>query len=801
MKVLGKPVYRFDDVEVDASQGCLKRFGQQQYLRQQTFQVLLYLLEQRERLVTKDELIECIWKGMAVTDNALVQCVVDIRRALGDDSRHPRLIKTVSKVGYRFIGQVEELYRHEAAAIEMEEVTSVEVEFEEEITDETHGSGDTETRREPKEFPLPSHFAASLHSRVILVALIAILVAVSLFIYVRPRMVQSNRPAAEVRLPQAPGKKPLAVMYFDNQSASAELDWLREGLADMLIADLSRSKNLTVLSRQQLHTLVERLGRGQSDRTSLDDALDIGRRSQAEAIIVGSFARLGERVRIDVQLHSALTGQVIASEGFIADKPDQILSQVDLLSLKIAADLGAGVVEQANKNGLADVRTNSLEAYRYYSLALEKAEGLHNIEAIALLEKAVALDPEFAMAYARIGYAYAVTWDYADTAKPYLEKAFQLSHRLSDKDRLYISAWYAITNQDSLGAIRLFQEIISHYPLESEAYFRSGRLLMGEDRFEEATAVLKQGLVIDPESRDICNVLGSTYAALGKREEAVAMHQRYVALAPDEPNAYDSLGLTYQWAGQYDVAMAEYNRALALNPHFEVALIHLSNVYVQSGKYREAINYYQQYIQVAPSDLERARGYRCIAMVYLKKGEPYRADEAVKKAMRFEKKFSWAPLLIAVEQGDPARAQRLKEEFVAAWPYMSRGAKFTRRYLSYYDGRIAFRSGRVEDAIERFKETLRHAPIYWEIDPFEDCLANAYLELGQFDEAITEYERILGINPNYPLAHYHLGQAYERKGQPDRARAEYENFLHAWDTADPDVPEIVAAKKRLTAES
>lgn len=421
-----------------------------------TFQVLLYLLEQRERLVTKDELIESIWQNTAVTDNALVQCVVDIRKALGDDSRHPRLIKTVSKVGYRFIGQVEEFYSVGSASIETEEITSVEVEFKEEITDEGRGHGDTETRREPKEFPLPTHFAASLHSRVVLGPLIAILVAASLFIYVRHRMVQSNRPAAEVTLPQAPGKKPLAVMYFDNQSASAELDWLREGLADMLIADLSRSKNLTVLSRQQLHTLVERLGSKQPDRTGLDDALDIGRRSQAEAIIVGSFARLGERVRIDVQLHNAVTGQVIAPEGFIADKPDQVLSQVDLLSLRIAADLGAGLAEQANKNGLADVRTKSLEAYRYYSLALEKADGFHNIEAIALLEKAVALDPEFAMAYARIGYAYAVTWDYGDKAKPYLEKAFQLSHRLSDKDRLYISAWYAIANKDSSGAIRSF---------------------------------------------------------------------------------------------------------------------------------------------------------------------------------------------------------------------------------------------------------------------------------------------------------------------------------------------------------
>lgn len=242
--------------------------------------------------------------------------------------------------------------------------------------------------------------------------------------------------------------------------------------------------------------------------------------------------------------------------------------------------------------------------------------------------------------------------------------------------------------------------------------------------------MLKQGLVVDPESKDIYNVLGSTYAALGKRDEAVAMHQRYVALAPAEPNAYDSLGLTYQWAGQYDLAMAEYNRALTLNPNFEVAIVHLGNAYAQLGQYHQAINLYRRYIQAAPSDMERGRGYRYTAIIYLRKGEPYRADEAVKKAMKFEKKFSWAPLLIAVEQGDPAWAEKLKETFVAERRYTARGSKFPMRYLSYYDRRIAFRSGRADDAIERFKETLRHAPIYWDIDPFEDCLANAYLELN-----------------------------------------------------------------------
>src|SRR6266404_8494125 len=108
MNLVGRPVYRLDNVEIDVAQGCLKRGGEEQYLRQQAFDVLLYLLEQRDRVVAKEELIASIWRHTAVTDNALVQCITEIRRALGDDSHQPRFIRTLPKLGYRFIGNVEE---------------------------------------------------------------------------------------------------------------------------------------------------------------------------------------------------------------------------------------------------------------------------------------------------------------------------------------------------------------------------------------------------------------------------------------------------------------------------------------------------------------------------------------------------------------------------------------------------------------------------------------------------------------------------------------------------------------------
>ena len=95
-------IYRLDGIEIDTAQACLKRDGKEQHVRNKTFQVLLYLIEHRQRLITKSELIESIWQDTAVTDNALVQSLAEIRKVLGDDSRQPRFIKTERGVGYYF---------------------------------------------------------------------------------------------------------------------------------------------------------------------------------------------------------------------------------------------------------------------------------------------------------------------------------------------------------------------------------------------------------------------------------------------------------------------------------------------------------------------------------------------------------------------------------------------------------------------------------------------------------------------------------------------------------------------------
>jgi len=213
--------------------------------------------------------------------------------------------------------------------------------------------------------------------------------------------------------------------------------------------------------------------------------------------------------------------------------------------------LGAKRTERDIKPEIAFSMTNNLDAYRYYSLALEQIQMAQFTEAVALMEKAIALDPQFAMAHARIGYIYSVLQGLGEKGKPYFDKAFQFLERLNDKEKLYVTAWAASINYDTESAIKTYKQLIDGYPLEVEAYQRMSLLLHRQNRDEEALQILKQAIVFDPESKDLHNILGIVYLYINKQAEAQAAFERYVELAPNDPNACDSLGNFHQFFGKY----------------------------------------------------------------------------------------------------------------------------------------------------------------------------------------------------------------------------------------------------------
>src|SRR5205807_9146477 len=153
------------------------------------------LIEQRQRPVTKEELRETIWPEVTVGDNALEQCLAEIRRSLGDDSRHPRFVKTIPKVGYCFIGRVETVCAGATSSVKTREVTTVEIEYEEESANPIQSA----------EIIAPARPASRLKQwvkqRLGLISITAAMLAViALALYFQP----ARRSLVEVRLPQTP---------------------------------------------------------------------------------------------------------------------------------------------------------------------------------------------------------------------------------------------------------------------------------------------------------------------------------------------------------------------------------------------------------------------------------------------------------------------------------------------------------------------------------------------------------------------------------------------------------------------
>lgn len=765
---MSDPVFCLEgEFEVRTGLGCLwRRDGPEVALRPKTFQTLVYLITNRHRLVTKEELANHLWFDTAVTDDALVQCIVELRKALGDAAREPRFIKTVPKLGYRFIGDVTEIAADPPPLME--------------------AAREVQTASE-LQGPVARHW--ELMPIGIAVSAIAVIAAVMLL--------NSGTRTETAALDPTSGKPGIAVMFLDNQSRSADIDWMRQGLAEMLITGLSRSDRVNVLGRKHLQTLLDRLHHDPHQEIPVTVARDVARRAQATHLLTGSFARLGDKTRIDVRIET-LDARPVASETLTVDRPDEVLTQVDLLAWKLARHFDTGVTrpDATPAGGL----TSDLDAYRSYSLGLTMAISYRTEEAIKLFERALELDPHFVMARARLGYVYGVTWELPGQALPYLQAAFAEADRLRESDRLYIQAWHAIALRDYPAAIEPLKKLIRLYPYEVEAYDRLARLLTGERRFEDALDVARRGLLIDPESTTLQNTLGGTYTYLGRLADGIAAQRRYVALVPNEPNSHDSLGLALQVAGRYDEAEAAYERALTLKPDFELSLAHLANVHFQTGRYRSAEQIYKRYHLLVRSAGERGRALNAIAIIRARRGQRVEAAEAARLADVESRSFggpdepAWSSLYLAAEFKQPSPQQLPVERLHA---YSARGARHSRRGFLWLHAHGMLRSGRVVDAMDSFRRSLVENHIYWSLDPFEDGLALAHLELGDADEAIAELGRVLQSNPRYPRAHYHLALAYEVKGDRAAARKALTEFLRLWHGADADAPEIIDAHQRL----
>jgi TolB-like protein len=222
-------------------------------------------------------------------------------------------------------------------------------------------------------------------------------------------------------IPLAPSDKPsLAVLYFENNTGDEKLDHWRKGLSELLITDLTQSKHIRVLGGDKIFNILRGMNLLEAESYSSKDLEEIAAHGGATHIIRGGFTRAADTFRIDIMLQDSSTGESIGSERVEGKGEGSFYSMVDDLTKRIKADFKLSSEEIASDidKEIGKITSNSPEAYRYYSEGMKHQLRWDTREAIQLYERAVAIDPEFAMAYRAMSVTYS-NQGYPSKAKEY----------------------------------------------------------------------------------------------------------------------------------------------------------------------------------------------------------------------------------------------------------------------------------------------------------------------------------------------------------------------------------------------
>jgi serine/threonine protein kinase/tetratricopeptide (TPR) repeat protein len=368
-------------------------------------------------------------------------------------------------------------------------------------------------------------------------------------------------------------EKSVAVLRFNNVTKSPEDDWLGVGIAETVTADLKNVEGMTVIGRELIYEALRRWNA--ENHTDFDEkfATRVGREVGARWIIGGGYQRIGEMLRITARFVEVATGEVLKTV-----KIDGRMSEVFDLQDKIVYELSRNLdMDSGELKAAAQRETEVIEAYEACTRArMELFSGSRAglDEAVQLLEKAIALDPNYAQAYAFMGYAFSIKAQFLamptllDRALEYLQKAIELRPMISDSYSALGMTFIAMDRvDDAIGALK---RALAFAPNDSFVHAALGRAYyIGKGLFREAAYEYEQAVNDAQEGSWVAPSLSHCLTYLGEYERAEQMARR--AIEAQEQylrghegmqiiGAYARLGHVYYLQGRYDDAIAEYYR-------------------------------------------------------------------------------------------------------------------------------------------------------------------------------------------------------------------------------------------------
>jgi TolB-like protein/DNA-binding winged helix-turn-helix (wHTH) protein len=559
--------YRFDDIEVDPQGFRLLKAGRPIAIEPKALRLLVFLIENRGRLVSRRELLDAIWGDAFVTDHVLNRAIGQLRRQLADDAKEPRYVETVPTLGYRFIANVEaDTVGVEAAPSRKDEAFSLPAPrgLGEQpnallaegaqlrppasilLTDESRVD---ETLPTPQILPTETPAPTGTGRRMAVAVGIALLLMVSVIAFWIAR-----------RRPRPAGGRPiqsLAVLPLKNLSGDASQQYLADGMTDELITSLGQIGSLRVIS----------LTTAMQYKDAHKSLQQIAGELNADAIVEGSVLRSGDRIRIAAHLVDASLEKQLWAHNYEGDMRD---------TLGLQNQVASAVAEQIRVKLTAKEQTELKDAKnvdpRAYD-ALLKGNYFFRQNSPATLEKslqyfqqAVALDPKLARAYVGIARCY-----------NFLAQGPVLGHGI-------VSAGEATAASDSAVAQALLLQ-----PDLSEAYAeRAWTLLFYHWDFPGTERDFRHALELNPGSADAHEGYGTYQVVMGRFDDGLAQMKEAGNLDPLSPFFLKDDCTLLSYARRYDEAVTQCLAALELDPNLKWGLSHLADTYLQKREYVKA---------------------------------------------------------------------------------------------------------------------------------------------------------------------------------------------------------------------
>jgi TolB-like protein/DNA-binding winged helix-turn-helix (wHTH) protein/Tfp pilus assembly protein PilF len=598
-----------EDIELDVGAYQLRRDGRVLKLERIPMDVLIFLVDKRGSLVSREQLINSVWGADVFldADNSLNGAIRKIRQALKDDPENPRFIQTVTGRGYRFIAPVSSEGRN--AVLPIADFSGPH------LVDPPH----------PHIDELPGvailHRAPVLRLSLLIGLLTIVMVGVG-FLLTR-----------KANPPSAPPLRSIAVLPLDNLSGDASQDYFVDGMTDELITDLAKINSLRVISRTSAM-------RYKGTHKSLPE---IARELNADGIVEGSVTRSGSRVRITAQLIRASTDQHLWAETYERDINDVLRLQGEVaqaIAQQVSVELTPQ--QQARLRSFPSVQPEAYEDYlrgHYFLIANSSTPSGMNT-AKTYFDESIRKDPGFALAHVDLANSYLVLGSFrrlapqeASTAAEHaIKKALELDPNVGEAhDTLAMLSWH---RGDWALAQHEFEKAIALAPSYGCAHADYSLYLSFTGRRAEALDELTRSRELEPSS-SFDGLEAADYYQLRDYPEVVKASQKDVAASPDDWLGHYFLGIGYEASGKAQEAIAEYQKATQFSEGDMDAIASLAHIYAVLGRRAEAEKMLDELLQRAKAT--PAAPYM-IATIYAGLGNKDKAFEYLDEAYR---EHSW----------------------------------------------------------------------------------------------------------------------------------------------------------------